>query len=467
MRMTQHNARRRKDGSAFSVEHNDRRFDLSKAEHIDQDRLENNRYWDITTRNDIEMAYDHYKRSTVSFKDSERREYEIAYGDALRAQNEKHELSRHRERICTIDDWLEKKYPPEETILQLGSSKDGFEDIDKLWELAIRQAQWEQEHYNVRYLNMALHADEQGAPHVHMRKMWLGTDKNGRCVPSQNKALTDVERPDPNKPMTRWNNPKMSYSRACREHTLELCHELGLEIELEPLEHSRTGLSQEEYKARQEQERAELARQELERTQQENIELLRQIEGIQLQLDKTQQELKRILDRKTVASAIHEPSIFDRLSGKNQVTIDEQAYKELLTLGKDMKREAQQVHEDLEQMKSLKTEMQELEPHYKAAKTYEANARADRMAAKQELETAQHFRENAEAYIDRGIEQRAQHKFNEFMRQFESLEKGKAQRLKRFCEKTKYQDGTSLYEEFERQDRKRVQELEHSWGMRM
>ena len=47
--------------------------------------------------------------------------------------------------------------------------------------------------------------------------------------------------PDSVESRDRYNNRKMTYTRACREHLQELCREYGLDIETEPKEKSQTG----------------------------------------------------------------------------------------------------------------------------------------------------------------------------------------------------------------------------------
>lgn len=47
MRATIHNGRTGKDG-AYNTKHNDRQFDIKNAEHIDPERVKNNRYWNWT-----------------------------------------------------------------------------------------------------------------------------------------------------------------------------------------------------------------------------------------------------------------------------------------------------------------------------------------------------------------------------------------------------------------------------------
>ena len=45
MRLTRHNGRSGKNGT-YNPKHNDRRFDVSNSEHIDQERAKHNVYWD-------------------------------------------------------------------------------------------------------------------------------------------------------------------------------------------------------------------------------------------------------------------------------------------------------------------------------------------------------------------------------------------------------------------------------------
>ena len=61
---------------------------------------------------------------------------------------------------------------------------------------------------NVKFLDLALHMDEGGAPHVHVRKVWVALDKDGEMYVSQRKALEDmrIQRPNPDKKNSRYNN---------------------------------------------------------------------------------------------------------------------------------------------------------------------------------------------------------------------------------------------------------------------
>lgn len=45
MKLTRHNGRSGKNGT-YNPKHNDRRFDITNSDHIDQERAKQNVYWD-------------------------------------------------------------------------------------------------------------------------------------------------------------------------------------------------------------------------------------------------------------------------------------------------------------------------------------------------------------------------------------------------------------------------------------
>lgn len=245
MRATIHNGRTGKDG-AYNTKHNDRQFDISHAEHIDPERVKNNRYWNWTGKK-------------ITFEAAEQAFYEKHIRKHLDAQNARYKAQRHAERAKTMDEY--RKSPqtcPEEVILMIGKAGDTI-PADMMARIIQEQINWEQKQFpGVRVLNVALHMDEQGAPHIHERRAWVYTDKDGNLAISQNKALEQmgVELPNPDRPRGRYNNRKQTFSRMCREHLLQICREHGLEIEEIPQEKSRSGLSHVAYMTRQEEEKA-------------------------------------------------------------------------------------------------------------------------------------------------------------------------------------------------------------------
>lgn len=267
MRLTAHNGRAGKNGT-YSAKHNDRNFDERQADHIDPERSKDNFYWHCYMQSNREMT----------FEDAEALYYERHFREALDERNERSIAQRHPERVKTMDDYrASQKTCPEEQIMQVG--RDGHTiDPKQLWEICAHQIAWEQEHFpNFRVLDVALHCDEEGAPHIHKRGVWVAHE-DGREIVGQAKALREmgVEAPNPEKDYGKFNNAKMTYTRECREHLAELCLERGLDMELEPKEHSKTGLALEEYKARQEQERALQAQLEAQKALQEQQQAMEQ-----------------------------------------------------------------------------------------------------------------------------------------------------------------------------------------------
>nr|CRY97571.1 hypothetical protein [uncultured prokaryote] len=243
-----HNGRAGKSG-VFLASHNDRNFDTSKTEHIKKDLSENNWTWQRYQKTNPNMSFD----------DAEKKFYTEHFGKSLEAQNERHRQTRHLDRVKTIDEYRTGKQTcPEETILQIGK-KGNTVPPALLRKLALEQINWEIKTFpNVKILDAAIHVDEEGAPHMHKRQVWTANGKDGLTV-SQNKALKEmgIERPDKSKTENRWNNAKMSYTEQCRQHFIELCKKHGLDIEVEPKEASKSGLTLLEYQRQQEQETLE------------------------------------------------------------------------------------------------------------------------------------------------------------------------------------------------------------------
>ena len=246
MRATIHNGRTGKDG-AYNTKHNDRQFDIRNAEHIDPERVKNNRYWNWTGNPETT-----FEAAEIAF-------YEKHIRQHLDAQNARYRAQRHAERVKSMDEYRRSPQTcPEEVILQIGKLGDTI-PADMMARIIQEQINWEQKQFpGVKVLNVALHMDEQGAPHIHERRAWVYTDKNGNLAISQNKSLEQmgVELPNPDRPRGRFNNRKQTFSRMCREHLLQICREHGLEIEEIPQEKSRSGLSHVAYMTRQEEEKA-------------------------------------------------------------------------------------------------------------------------------------------------------------------------------------------------------------------
>lgn len=246
MRATIHNGRTSTLG-AFTPKHNDRNFNINHAEHIDPERVKLNRYWNWTGNPE------------TTFEAAEQAFYERHIRKHLDAQNARYKAQRHAERVKSMDEYRRSPQTcPEEVILMIGKAGDTI-PADMMARIIQEQINWEQKQFpGVKVLNVALHMDEQGAPHIHERRAWIYTDKDSYFAISQNKSLEQmgVELPNPNKPRSRFNNRKMTFSRMCREHLLQICREHGLEIEEIPQEKSKSGRTLEDYQAGEAEKRA-------------------------------------------------------------------------------------------------------------------------------------------------------------------------------------------------------------------
>lgn len=246
MRATIHNGRTSNLG-AFTPKHNDRNFNINHAEHIDPERVKLNRYWNWTGNPE------------TTFEAAEQAFYEKHIRKHLDAQNARYKAQRHAERVKSMDEY--RKSPqtcPEEVILQIGKMGDTI-PADMMAKIIQEQINWEQQTFpGVRVLDVALHMDEQGAPHIHERRAWVYTDRDENFAISQNKSLEQmgVELPNPDRPRGRFNNRKQTFSKRCREHLLQICREHGLEIEEIPQEKSKSGRTLEDYQAGEAEKRA-------------------------------------------------------------------------------------------------------------------------------------------------------------------------------------------------------------------
>lgn len=245
MRATIHNGRTSNLG-AFTPKHNDRNFNINHAEHINPERVKLNRYWNWTGKE-------------ITFEAAEIAFYEKHIRQHLDAQNARYRAQRHAERVKSMDEYRRSPQTcPEEVILQIGKLGDTI-PADMMARIIQEQINWEQQTFpGVRVLDVALHMDEQGAPHIHERRAWVYTDKDGNTAISQNKSLEQmgVELPNPDRPRGRFNNRKQTFSKRCREHLLQICREHGLEIEEIPQEKSRSGRTLEDYQADEAEKRA-------------------------------------------------------------------------------------------------------------------------------------------------------------------------------------------------------------------
>lgn len=297
MRITTNNGRHTR-GRAYSPKHNDRQFNSEKSTHIDPVRTADNWTW---------TWMENYGEQ-CTFEDAERIFYARHISDHLQAVNCRYEAQRHSERVRSLDEYRRAPQScPEETIICIGN-REHHPDPSELLAAYLELQHWQQQTYpQLQVLDYAMHLDEQGAPHVHERHVWTYTDADGHMAIGQARALEQmgIQRPHPEQPRSRYNNPKQTYTQAVREKFAEICRQRGLEIETTPRERNQSGLTLIEYQARQEEQR---------------------LQGLQREADSL--EIDRLLD--AITPSIEEEQAQERLYELQQQCQDMQTQTAIL-----------------------------------------------------------------------------------------------------------------------------------------
>ena len=313
MKGTRHNGRSGKDG-VYNPLHNDRRFDPEHSEHIDNERVRQNIYWDCY-QGYTTMA-DRGKEDNFSFNQIELAYYVEHYSDYVMNQNARHEKARHPDRCKGVEDILKsKKTCPEESIYQLGTIEEHasaqtlvmvFDEFKKEFD----------EHFgsNVHIIDWSLHMDE-ATPHIHERHVFDATNRYGEIEPKQEEALKQLgfELPQPDKARSRTNNRKMVFDSACRVMFLDICKRHGLELDEEPSYGGRQYLEKQDYiRMKQKEEIAEqqeTIEQQIEIVNANRLDIAKQ-SIIVRENDKTIQEQKEKISRQDKEFATNSDRIF-------------------------------------------------------------------------------------------------------------------------------------------------------------
>ena len=249
LKLTRHNGRAGTHGT-YNPKHNDRSFDLANSEHIDPERAKGNIYWDCF--HGFRSALDPQDPNDLAttFSDVERQFYESHYSEFIERQNERNAKIRHTERNRSISDLLSsRKTCPEETIYQLGT-KDDHASSEVLLAVVTEFIEEFKARFgdHVHVLDWALHLDE-STPHIHERHVFDCENKYGEVAPQQEKALEalDFDPPDPDKPLSRRNNRKITFDAACRKMLFDIAKRHGLELEEEAEYGSRKYLEKQDF----------------------------------------------------------------------------------------------------------------------------------------------------------------------------------------------------------------------------
>ncbi len=409
-RVTRHNGRTGKDG-VYSTKHNDRNYDYENDEHID------------ATKTKYNFKANYYCDENMTFDQVEKRYYEETFMEHLCKTNENYIKNRHKEKVRSMDDVRENEHTcPEETLYYIGNYEDHV-DEDLLFKVYMEQQKWEHETFpQVVVLDMAFHCDEiKNAPHIHERKVWIAFDEDGNVYPSQSKALEQmgIESPNPTKKKTRFNNPKMTYTKACRDHFVELCKGYGIEIIEEPKEASKTGLSHLEYR------------------EQQAEEHLKAIDN----------DIQKALSLKAEVSVKHKKKLFDK---EEKVEISLEDYNALKLVADNFSKMAEEFREKEKKLNEEAENWKEYAEVLKEEKEY--------------VKISKERLEGDRNRFDYKVEEKAKEIHEEWMKEtFGAISIGtKEKRLEDFCKSITFKSGKSIFDKFEEEERKLEEKEKHS-----
>lgn len=286
-KLTRHNGRTGKDGT-FSPKHNDRRFDLETADHIDQDRAQGNIYWDYVYGYHNPMLDEAEGKERISFERIEQAFYYENYSDYCEGQHERNRKSGHTERNRTTEDLrLDKKTCPEESILQIGTLEDSV-PVETLAQIAQDFFREFDRRFgeHVHILDWSLHLDE-ATPHIHERHVFDCKNRYGEVMPQQEKALEALgfELPYPDKKMSKTNNRKVVFDAKCREILFDICEKRGLHLDKNPEFGQKKHLEKQDYIIQKQNEVLEKKAAELNKVQSQLDEMTLKVEELETLVD--------------------------------------------------------------------------------------------------------------------------------------------------------------------------------------
>ena len=222
-RISNHSGRKHKDGKVFSARHPDRNYNVKNDPHIDASLSCKNTYW-------MNPNLGFYAKT---FDEFEQRFYEKYYAEYIIKTNEKHEKSRHYERMIDAKKMRNNSRTcVEDTLLYFGDKKNPLPDSVRD-EIVSEYIAWHMERFpQCIILDYATHRDEpNSAIHTEVRCAWTALHDDGYFYPNQTKSLEQMGIIG-NK--QKKDNAKKEYTRMCRAKQAELLSSRGFSVELTP-----------------------------------------------------------------------------------------------------------------------------------------------------------------------------------------------------------------------------------------
>lgn len=414
------------NGSAAHREHNVRNAKVvSKEEHIEK-----------------KGKYEIWKDETP------RQAYHKLFDEAVKKYNEQQTRKERKiKNYYTQIEKDEKKHPVYEMII--GVYPDKEERINEETQREIMKEfvdKWQERNPNLYMCGAYYHADEQGEPHVHIDYIPIahGYTKGMEVQTGLVKALGEqgFEKKGKATAQILWEQRENQYlEKLCQERGLEVSHP-GKEKE-----HVRTEL----YKA---QKALESTIDHTKGLLDIQDEIRANTGKLEAKRDKAEKQVEKALERK--AKAFSKTWKKDKEKGWEY---DKGLEKEIRTL----------VKERAEDVKAISQTKLDVQVEYDEARTYREKSikEAEQMKARarEELEKAQELRDNIEEHIQRRAEYQARQQFQAFkQKEFGKAKEGREERLEEYCSKIKFNDGQSVLDKFEAQEKELLQSLEHKWS---
>lgn len=229
MRITLHNGRR----GQGSARHNARDYDTHGDAHLHNGE---NVYYvleDYQSRT--------YAKKAFSEQD-ERDFYWLLFERFTDDSNARALRAGHKERVISTDDYYDK-HPPEESLVYFGDKDTAPSRESWIFLFEDYLERYRTRFPHVPILDAAIHFDEEGAPHAHIRRIYIddtsSTLKIGRFKALLQDGFTNTR----NK---RYDNNKVDFTASERQLIQDVARDHGYSIETEP--RSISGLTLDQYK---------------------------------------------------------------------------------------------------------------------------------------------------------------------------------------------------------------------------
>ena len=348
MRLSSHMSRK----NAGPAEHNSRTNFKGESLNIDAEKSQNNYYWNCITGT----------KEHLSFKKVEEDYYKENYTSMLDARNENYKKNRHPENCRTMEQYMRaEKTKPEEHIIQIGDMNNTITK-KQLHEVLVDYYKWHTKTFpNVKFLDIAIHVDEDGAPHIHMRRVWECKGKYGKEI-CESKALKEmgIKRPDPSKKEGKNNNAKMTYTKMVRDELLNICIAHGIDIETEVKDGGAKHLQPAEYKLKKVKEEIEDVYRLMTEQQLKNKELEQQIKHSSSELEHLTDRLNVLREDNTKAKSEYQ-MLHDQLqTTMNAVKEAERTKRTITEKNRELTEENKELTEVLDTQRELLNQAKEV-----------------------------------------------------------------------------------------------------------